>query len=60
MVVEPFNDNSRWWIGQEEGGRWVDIGEIEAAFREYRPTALRRLVGDVLTFRFLRGGSDSS
>jgi hypothetical protein len=60
IVVEPFNDNSRWWIGQEEGGSPVDLGEIEAAFRAYRPPALRRLVGDALTLRFLRGGSDSS
>lgn len=54
MVVEPFNDNSRWWIGQDEAGQAVDVSELEAAFREYRPTALRRLVGDILTLRFLK------
>jgi hypothetical protein len=55
MVLEPFSDNSRWWIGQEEVGSPVDVSELEAAFREYRPTALRRLIGDILTLRFLKG-----
>ena len=55
IVWEPFGDSSRYWIGpQEPAGNADDISEIETAFKQYRPPLYRRLVGDVLTFKWVR------
>jgi hypothetical protein len=45
-VVEPFGDNSRYWIGPVDGvfSRVDALAEIEAVFRSYRPSLLRRVV----------------
>jgi hypothetical protein len=59
VIVEPFGDNSRYWIGpadDQTGKR--DIASIEASLRSYRPPILRKVVGDLITlnFRSLLGG----
>lgn len=54
VVWEPYGDSSRYWIGQHEGPDPVDLGAIEAAFRQYEPPLHWKLVGDLLTLRFLK------
>ena len=53
VVWEPFGDNSRYWIGPKEAERDVDVAEVEKAFKQYQPAALRRLLGGLLSLRFL-------
>jgi hypothetical protein len=67
IVWEPYGDNSRYWIGPAdmlEGmppvaalDRPDDIDRLERAFKDYRPHLLRKLIGDVLTLRFVSGNS---
>jgi hypothetical protein len=55
-VVEPFGDNSRYWIGPTaEDGHFADVRAIESRFKDHLPSPLRLLVGDIVTLRFLRG-----
>jgi hypothetical protein len=55
IVLEPFGDNSRYWIGPKNSAEGVgDIGEVESAFRRYRPPLHRMLLGDILTFRVFK------
>jgi hypothetical protein len=52
VVVEPFGDSSRYWIGSRNPEDvTVDVHKIEEAFRQYRPPFIRQLLGDILTFR---------
>ena len=52
VVVEPFGDNSRYWIGAREPEKEkVDISKIEGQFREYSLPFVRRLFGDILSLR---------
>jgi hypothetical protein len=53
VVWEPFRDNSRFSIGQEDVVEAVDMSEIERAFIEHRPRLPRRIVGDILSLRFI-------
>jgi hypothetical protein len=54
IVWEPYGDSSRYWIGPKEDEiDGDDIASIEAAFKRYRPPVHRRLLGDVVTLRFL-------
>lgn len=62
IVWEPYGDNSRYWIGpeslediEENGMAPLCINSIEAHFGEYRPHWARRIIGDLLTMRFLKG-----
>lgn len=56
VVLEPFGDNSRYFIGPELQAPADDqIEIIENAFRAYRPSVARQLAGDVLTLRPLIG-----
>jgi hypothetical protein len=54
VVVEPFGDNSRYWIGSQnsEGGT-TDLGEVENAFKQYKPSFIRELLGDLLSLRIV-------
>lgn len=53
VVWEPFGDNSRYWIGQQDAPEPVDVSDVERTFMEYRPRLDRRTVGDILSFRFI-------
>ena len=53
IVLEPFGDNSRYWIGPDSEATF-DMAQIEIAFKNYKPPFHRSIVGDVLTFRFAR------
>ncbi|HEX5418377.1 MAG TPA: hypothetical protein VFY39_00120 [Gammaproteobacteria bacterium] len=59
LIVEPFGDNSRYWIGPADDRRGRrDITLIEAHLKAYKPSILRKLVGDMVTLnvRSLLGG----
>lgn len=55
IVWEPYGDNSRYWIGpknpEESAG---DIGNVENAFKRYRPPFYREVIGDILTLRLFK------
>ena len=55
IVWEPYGDNSRYWIGpknpEESAG---DIGNVENAFKSYRPPFYREVIGDILTLRLFK------
>lgn len=55
VVVEPFGDNSRYWIGPKEAPENApDVGAVENAFKDYRPPLHREIFGDVLTLRLFK------
>ena len=53
VVWEPFGDNSRYWIGQQDVPEPVDLSHIELTFKGYCPSLVRRIFGDIVTFRFI-------
>lgn len=54
IVLEPFGDSSRYWIGPKDKPNSVgEIAELEDAFKSYRPPAYRVLFGDLVTLRFM-------
>jgi hypothetical protein len=54
MVWEPYGDSSRFWIGPEDELQvHVNISTLEAVFREYRPPILARILGNLVSLRFL-------
>lgn len=44
VVVEPFGDNDRYWIGPVDDGLWKDISSIERKLREFKPSIWPRLI----------------
>jgi hypothetical protein len=64
IVMEPFGDNSRYWIGPKGGkddvGAAANMGKIKAAFDGYRPPLAVKIFGDLvsLKFRALFGGRE--
>lgn len=53
LVWEPWGDNSRYWIGPDDEHSRADISTLEGAFRSYRPPLHRRLIGDILSLKFI-------
>jgi hypothetical protein len=51
-VVEPFGDNSRYWIGPAGQTRHQDISPIEAQLAAFQPSVLRRVIGSLITLNF--------
>jgi hypothetical protein len=48
-VEEPFGDNARYLVGpRDPSSSTSSIGQVEAAFRGYRPTVWQRIVNIVL------------
>lgn len=55
IVLEPFGDNSRYWIGPKNDAESAgDIGEVENIFKRYQPPFHRALMGDILSFRMFK------
>jgi hypothetical protein len=55
VVLEPFGDNSRYWIGPKNSAENTgDISEVENVFKRYQPPLHRTLIGDILTLRVLK------
>jgi hypothetical protein len=57
VVWEPHGDSSRYWIGQRDAPEPVDMSDVEQAFKTYQPPLHRRVIGDILTLRFLKGAT---
>lgn len=53
FVVEPFGDNSRYWVGPESENH-AGIDEIRRAFIEYKPNIVRNILGDIISLRLIR------
>lgn len=54
VVWEPYGDNSRFWIGPKDSSITdVNITPVEAIFRDYRPPLVKRVIGNLLTFRLM-------
>lgn len=46
IVLEPFGDSSRYWIGPEHPGDHPgDIGKLKKIFDDYQPLLLRMMRG---------------
>jgi len=54
VVWEPFGDNSRYYIGQEKTPAPVDLSALEQAFKNYEPPIHRKVIGDIVTLRFVQ------
>lgn len=54
IVDEPFDDNSRYWVGPVDSGNLRDMAALKAAFIEYEPGFVRKIIGDILTLKFVR------
>ena len=51
-VVEPFGDNSRYWIGPVSDDVKRDVSPIERQLRSYVPSLFRRVLGGLITLNF--------
>ena len=55
MVWEPYADSSRYWIGpRNESDEKIDIAELLQMFQQYQAAPIVRMVGDLLTLKFLK------
>jgi hypothetical protein len=56
IVMEPFGDNSRYWIGPKGGKDDVpaaaNIGKIKSAFESYKPPLPIKIIGDLVSLNF--------
>ena len=56
IVMEPFGDNSRYWVGPKGGKDDVvataHIGRIKAAFEGYKPPLPAKIFGDIASLNF--------
>lgn len=53
IILEPFGDNSRYWVGpDDETAEKLDISAIEEVLRYYRLSIVERLIGALLTLRW--------
>ena len=56
IVMEPFGDNSRYWVGPKGGKDDVtaaaNIGRIKAAFEGYKPPLPAKIFGDLASLNF--------
>jgi hypothetical protein len=54
IVVEPYGDNSRYWIGPEDTDReHLEISAIDEAFKRYIIPPFAKIAGDLVSLRFL-------
>ena len=55
VVLEPYGDNSRYWIGPKDSTASADdIDNVENAFKHHRPPFHREIIGDILTLRLFK------
>lgn len=54
-IIEPFGDNSRFWIGPADPELTkLDLSPLRSAFTAHRPPVVKRVVGDLLSLKLLR------
>ena len=57
VVLEPFGDSSRYWVGPRGGLAMAisdRVGELEQMMGSYSPPFLMRLIGDIVTLKLIR------
>lgn len=54
VLIEPFGDNSRYWIGPNDPEERFDFSDVEVAFRRYKPPLIVKIFGDLITLNFKR------
>lgn len=54
-VLEPFGDNSDYWIEPVEDGDFgeLNLQPIEQAFKDYKLPVMTKLVGDIVSLKFI-------
>ncbi len=53
IVLEPYGDSSRYWIGPDNAETdKMDVRPIEEALRRYRLSTVSKIIGGLLTLRF--------
>lgn len=52
VVIEPFGDNSHYWIGLENSTLKLNLNDVERAFNQYQPPLLIKVFGDILMLNF--------
>ena len=56
IVMEPFGDSSRYWVGPKDGKEALaaaaNIGHIKAAFEGYKPPLPVKILGDLTSLNF--------
>ena len=53
IILEPFGDSSRYWCGSESANSAKQVQKLEGSFKQYKPTIIRKLIGDVITLNFV-------
>ena len=54
IVWEPYADSSRYWIGpKDEADAHIDVSALESVFHQYRPPLVIKILGDIVSFKFL-------
>jgi hypothetical protein len=54
IVMEPFGDNSRYWIcPRNKPDYTIDISNIEVIFKQYKPPFFIKLLGDIISLNFI-------
>lgn len=55
IVWEPYGDNSRYWLGPENPEAFIeDMRDVEHIFNDYNPPMYRKMLGNLLSLRFLK------
>lgn|SRR6185312_4037361 len=55
VVVEPFGDNSRYWLGPTDFEKSdLDMSSIKAVFDKYNPPIWMRVIGGLVSLDFSR------
>ena len=56
IVMEPFGDNSRYWVGpkggKDDGAAVANIRHIRVAFEGYKPPLPVKVLGDLASLNF--------
>ena len=52
VVIEPYGDNSRYWIGPKNPEEKFDFSSIDVAFKKHQPPPMAKLFGDLVTLNF--------
>lgn len=54
-VIEPFGDNSRYWIGPLEGieNSNIDVKELESCLSTFKPPGIQTTMAKLVTLDFI-------
>jgi len=52
ILMEPYGDSSEYWIGPDQDDEKLDVSALEKAFKQYRPQAIVKIFGDLISLNF--------